>query len=102
MPKSILEPAEYSKIHALLNLAGEHVAQRAVHGGARGLRPREQEWQVADPELRHPIGQVARGLITQRQQAMLDQPQDILGTITEVHDVPDVFNLHTVAELGLK
>src|SRR6266566_3658687 len=34
--------------------------------------------------------------------SVLDQPQDVLGAITEVHDVPDVFNFHAAAELGLQ
>src|SRR5260221_14655747 len=33
------------EIHPLLDLAGKDVAERAVHGGTRGLRPGEQERQ---------------------------------------------------------
>jgi hypothetical protein len=31
---------------------------------------------------------------------VLDQPQDVLGAIAEVHDVPDVFDVDLVAEFG--
>src|SRR2546423_12651824 len=33
---------------------------------------------------------------------MLDQPQNILGAIAEVHDVPDVLDAHAVAEFALE
>jgi hypothetical protein len=39
-------------------------------------------------------------LIAERQQAVLDQPQNVLGAIAEIHDVPDVFDVDAVAELG--
>ena len=98
--EAVLEPAEDAVVDAFLDLARERLAQRAVHGRAGGLRAREQERQVDDAERRHPVGQVARRLVAERQQAVLDQPQDVLGAVAEVHDVPDIFDLDAVAELG--
>src|SRR5262249_50928149 len=77
----------------------ERVAERAVHRRARGLRVREQERQGDEAELRHAVGQVARGLVTEREQAVLDQPQDIVGAIPQIHDVPDILDRDAVAEL---
>ena len=31
---------------------------------------------------------------------MLDQPEDVVGAIAEVHDVPNVLDVDAVAELG--
>ena len=67
---------------------------------ARGVG--EQERQVDEAELRHPVGEIARRLVAERQQAVLDQPQDVVGAIAEVHDVPDVLDLDPVAELGFE
>src|SRR5262249_44216964 len=100
VPKAVLEPAEDAVVHALFDLAGEQVAEGAVHRHACGLRAREQERQIDDAELRYPIGQVARRLVAQRQEPVLDQPQNILGAIAELHDVPDILDLDALAEFG--
>src|SRR5439155_3875916 len=80
--------------------AGEEIAQRAIHRRARRLRIGKEEREIHKPELRHPLGQVAGGLIAEGEEAVLDQPQDILGAIAEIHDVPDVLDLQALAELG--
>src|SRR5262245_20957270 len=100
MAEAVLEPAEDAVVHALLDLAGKHASERAVHRAARRRRAWKQERQVDYAELRDPVGQIARRLIAKRQQAMLDEPQDVLGPIAEVHDVPDVFDLDLRAEFG--
>jgi hypothetical protein len=33
---------------------------------------------------------------------VLDQPQNVLGLKAEIHDVPDIFDVDAVAELGLQ
>jgi hypothetical protein len=62
----------------------------------------EQERQIDHAELGNAIGQIAARLIAQCQQPMLHQPQNILRPVTEVHDVPDVFDVDAVAELDLE
>src|SRR5262249_56057094 len=98
--KAVLEPAEDAEIHAFFNLASEHVAERTIHRRARGLRACEQEGQVDDAKLRHPIGQIARRLIAEPQQTVLHQPQNILGAIPEIHAVPDRADLAALADVG--
>src|SRR5262249_61009789 len=100
VPKAVLEPAEDAIVHALLDVPGERLAVRAVHRRARVVIAREQERQVDNAELRHPVGQVARGLIAEGQEPVLDQPQDVLRAIAELQDVPDIFDLDAVTELG--
>ena len=52
------------------------------------------------PKFRDAVGQVARRLVAERQQAVFDQPQDIVGAVAEIHDVEDVFHVDPVAELA--
>ena len=77
-------------------------AERAVHGAARLRVVGEQERQVDEAELGDAVGQIARRLVAEREQAVLHQPQDVLGPIAEIHDVPDIFDLHPVAEIAFE
>src|SRR4029453_8541410 len=65
--EAVLEPAEDAEIGARLDRARERVAERAVHRRARGLRVREQERQVDEAEFGNPVGQIARGLVAERE-----------------------------------
>ena len=62
----------------------------------------EQERQIDEAQFRHAVGQIARRLIAEREHAVLDQPQNVLGLEAEIHDVPDIFDVDAVAELGLQ
>ena len=45
------------------------------------------------------VGEVAAGLVAECQDALLDQPHDVLAAIPEVEDVVDVAHVDLVAEL---
>jgi hypothetical protein len=78
------------------------IAQSTIHGGASlGIRL-EQERQINKPQRRHPVGQVARRLIPEREDAALDQPQDVFGPVAEIHDVPNILDVDPVAEALLQ
>src|SRR4029077_4787333 len=53
-----------------------------------------------EAELGHAVGQIARRLVAEREHAVLDEPEDVLGAVAEIHDVPDIFYVDAVAELG--
>src|SRR5262249_25925181 len=74
LPESVLEEAEDAVVHALLDLAGEHPSELAVHRGTRLPGIFEQERKIDQPKLRDAIGQIAARLVAEREQPMLDQP----------------------------
>ncbi len=76
------------------------MAERAIHGGARRRGVGEQERQVDEAQFGDAVGQVARRLVAEREQAVFDQPQNVVGAIPKVHDVEDVLHVDAVAELG--
>ena len=78
------------------------LAERAVHRGARLRGVGEQERQVDEAQFRHAVGEIARRLIAERKDAVLDQPQDIVGAVAEIHDVPDVLHHDAVAEFAAR
>src|SRR5438552_10765971 len=100
MAKAVLEETENAEIHPFLDLLLDHASQRAIDRRARGRRRLEQEGQIDEAKLRHAVGEIARRLVAEREQAVLDQPEDVLGAVAELHDVPDVVNAHAVAEFG--
>ena len=74
-------------------------AERAVHRAARVIVVAEQERQIDEAQFRHAVGEIARRLIAEREHAALDQPQDFLGLVAEIHDVPAILDVDAVAEL---
>ena len=100
LAKAVLEPAEDAIIHALFDASREKAAERAVHRGARLVALFEQERQIDEAKLGHAVGQIARRLVAEREHAVLDQPEDVLGAVAEIHDVPDILHVDPVAELG--
>ena len=98
MPESILEIAEDAVAHEGFDLVGKDFAEPAVHCRARGLAGLEQKRQIEQADLGHTVREIAGGLVPQRQHATLDQPEDVLGLVAEIHDVPDVADLDAVPE----
>ena len=98
--EAVLEPAEDAVADALLGLAREKRAELAIHRRAR-LRVRgKQKRQIDKAQFRHAVGQIARRLVAERDLAVLDQRENVLGLVAVVHDVPDVVDGDAVAELG--
>ena len=102
LPEPILEVAGDAIVHPRFGLPRQHLAQLSVHGGARLFIAVEDERQVGDSQLGNAVGQVAARLIADGQHPVLDQPQDVLAAIAEVHDVVDVFHVDVAAEFGLQ
>ena len=100
--EAVLEPAEDAVVDALLGLAREVPPERAVHRRARLSVVGEQERQIDEAEFRHTVGQITRRLIAERDLAVLDQRQNVLGLVAVIHDVADVFDRDAVAELRFK
>src|SRR5579871_2580848 len=102
MSEAVFKPAEDPVIHPRLDALAQIGAERTIDRAARLLARREQERQIDKAELRHTIGEIARRLIAERQNAVFDQPQNLFGAIAEIHDVPDIFDVDAVAELRLQ
>ncbi len=102
VPETVFEPADDAIADAILDLLRQRRAQRAIHRAARLLLAGEQEGQIDEAKFGHAIGQIARRLIAERQHPAFDQPEDILRAIAELHDVPDIFDIDLIAELGLQ
>ena len=102
MAEAVLEVAEDAVVHPRLDPLGEIFAERAVDGGARLIALLEQKRQIDEAEFRHAVGQIARRLVAEREHAILDQPQNLFGAVAEIHDVPDILDVDTVAELRLQ
>src|SRR5262249_18322273 len=100
VPEAVLEPAEDTVVRLLLERARQRRSERTVHGGASLRRRLEHERIVDDAEFGNAVGEVARRLVAEREQPVFDEPQDILGPVAEIHDVPDVFDVDLVAEGG--
>ena len=73
--------------------------ERPVHGRSRLGLIRKQEREIGDADGRDAIGEVAARLVAERQDAALDEPDDVVGAIAEVEDVVDVLDVDLVAEL---
>ena len=101
MAEAVLEPAENAEVELLLGLARKERAEFPVHGRARLRIAGEQKRQVDKTQFRHAVGQIARRLVTEGEHSMLDQPQDVLGLQTEVHHIPDIFDVDPIAEFAL-
>ena len=102
MAKAVLEIAEDAVVDAILDLLGEKLAKRAVDRGARAVAAVEQKRQIDEAQFGYAVGQIARRLIAEREDAVFDQPQNVFGAIAEIHDVPDIFHIDAVAELRLQ
>src|ERR1700736_3735368 len=99
MAKPVLEPSEDAIVDALLDIAREALSKLAVHGGPGLVGRLEQKRKIDDSQFGDAIGQIAARLVAERQKAMLDQPQNVLGAVAEVHDVPHILDVDLVAEL---
>src|SRR4029079_5418904 len=53
-------------------------------------------------QFRHAVGEIARGLVAEGEDAAFDQPQDFFGLVAEIHDVPAILDVDAVAELLLQ
>src|SRR5882672_8309779 len=102
MTETVLEKTENAVVHLFLDLDNELLTQGAVDCRARLLSLVEQKRKIEHAEFGDAIGQVAARLIAEREQPMFNQPQDVLGPIAEVHDVPHVLDVDAVAEFGAK
>src|SRR5260221_9513836 len=102
MTETVLEKSEDAVVDLFLDLGNEPLTQGAVDCRARLLGLVEQKRKVEHAEFGDAIGQVAARLIAEREQPMFHQPQNVLGAIAEVHDVPDVLYVDAVAELFRK
>src|SRR5882757_7018344 len=100
MTESVLEKSEDAVVHLFLDLGNEPLTQSAVDCCARLLGLGEQKREIEHAEFGDAIGQVAARLIAEREQPVFHQPQDVLGPIAEVHDVPNILDVDAVAELG--
>ena len=98
--EAVLEPAEDAVVDALLGFAREKFAERAVHGAARLRVAGKQKRQIDEAQFRHAVGQIARRLVAERDLAVLDQRENVLGLVAVVHDVPDVIDGDAAAEFG--
>ena len=96
--EAVLEPAEDTVVDALFYLGGEEAPKATVDGRARGIAAIEQERQIDETEFGDAVGKITRRLIAEREHAILDEPQNFLGPIAEIHNVPDVFYADAVAE----
>src|SRR5438105_3312484 len=102
MAEAVLEISEDTVVDAFLDPARKKPAECSIHGRARLRIAGEQKGHIDKAEFGNAVCQVARRLIAECEQSMLDQPQNILGAIAEVHDVPDVLDAHAVAEFALE
>src|SRR5262245_58122979 len=100
MPEAVLEKTEDPIIYLPFDLGDKRSSQSAVDCRTRLLGLVEQKRKIEDAEFRNSIGQIAARLIAKREQPMFHQPQNVLGAVAEVHDVPDIFDIDTVAEFG--
>src|SRR5215470_8305526 len=92
MAEAILEEAEDAIADPILDGLYERFTKLAIDRTACVLGVLEQEGQVDEAKLGNAVGEIARRLVAERQQAMLHQPQNVLGAIAKVHDVPDVLD----------
>src|SRR4029078_5680297 len=99
MAEAVLEPTEDPVVDPLFRLAHHEFAERRVHCAARVRVTGKQERQVDKAQLRHAVGEIARRLVTERDLAVLDQRENILGLLARVPDVEDVFDPDVIAEL---
>src|SRR5262249_2088581 len=53
-------------------------------------------------KLRHALCEIAARLVAQRQEPVLDEPDDVLCPVAEVHDVPYVFDFYCLAQRGFE
>jgi len=97
--EAVLVPTEDAEIRLALDCLDEPPAERAVHRAARLVVVGEQERKIDEAQLGHAVGEIARRLIAERQNAALDQPQDFLGLVAEIHDVPAILDVDAIAEL---
>jgi hypothetical protein len=54
------------------------------------------------PRAGNAVGEIAARLIAEGQEPVLDQPQYVLGAVSEIHDVPDILDVDVLAELRCK
>src|SRR6187397_2174803 len=99
MAEAVLEPTEDQVVDPLFRLAHHEFAERAVHCAARLRVTGKQERQVDKAQLRHAVGEIARRLVTERDLAVLDQRENVLGLVAVIHDVENVFDRDVTAEL---
>ena len=94
MAKTIFEVTEHAIAHVRLDLCCQCFTQGAIHGCVGGGRIRKQEWKIGYADVGHAVLKITARLVSERQQTLFDQPNDVVGEITEIHDVVDVAHLH--------
>ena len=100
MAEAVLEKAEDAVADAILDRPCERLPELAVDRSSSCFVVLEQKGKVDEPKLGYPVGEIARRLVAERKQSMLHEPQNVLGAVAEVHDVPDVLDVDAIAELG--
>src|SRR5262245_39432343 len=102
MAEAILEIAEDAVADTILDRPCQRFAELAIDRSSCCFVILEQEGEVGEPKLGDAVGEIARRLVAERQQPMLHEPQNVLGPVAEIHDVPDVLDVDAIAELGLQ
>src|SRR5262245_52679433 len=96
MAEAVLEEAENAVADAGLDRPCQRFPKLAIDRGSCCFVALKQERKIDEAKLGYPVGEIARRLITERQQPMLDEPQNVLCAVAEVHDVPDVLDVDAI------
>jgi hypothetical protein len=99
MAEAVLEIAEDAEVHPGFDLRGHHLPELAVHGRPGRCAVWKEERQVRHTQIGDALGEVAAGLISERQHTLLNQPEDVLAAITKIQDVVDVLDLDLTGKL---